>query len=767
MKKKKKVIILVLALTVMIVSMIFVYKYYFTDNENVIDTESTTFSLIPLEDGEMKTFFGSGELGNEQGRSLETRFALPNGLCFDNAGNLIVFDTFNSGVKRIGNRGAQTILGVNVITDEFSFAAPAYLDGPSADVYFGRPTDGVYSTYGDLFITDSINHAVRILRDGHVYTFAGGTQGSTDGRFGAAKFNHPTAIAIDKESNLYITDTMNHTIRKIDRDGYVTTIAGSAGISGTADGNGSSARFNSPSGIAVDNNGIIYVADTGNHLIRRIENGNVTTIAGVTGSIPSGEDYAPGGFINGPADTAQFAFPQGLCFAKGMLFIADTGNHVIRAITASGNVITITGNGNPGDVDGFQKESMMNKPTGIVFRGGRLYITDSLNNKIKVVLIDTSSEDFAGFLSASVNETIQSRSFVVEDVEGSNASLTKGTLKEYTVRSGTRLAAGNTITSGKNTKITIRLDDDSTITMAASTKIDVSKLNRRELMITVITGAIAVNAAEQPADASTTFKAGNVAMGIRGTMFTLSNSTKQWQVSMLEGSLGISAPSDDYILEAGHILQLQGVTAVVEDGAVNIVPLKVRQIPDSFTLVFIKEHEEILIDTGVITTADAELLDELITEAIANEVMQAQAIQNAINQLPHSVIYMSASNVRSTNTGPGPGIDEDGADIDDSETDPTDPNDPNDPIESTDPNDPTEPTEQTNPTNPTNPTFPTNPNEPTGPNTPTDPGPFFPVDPDPDEPEEEWELGDPQYIDPDEPEDIVTAPGFEDPPPDP
>jgi len=357
-------------------------------------TDAIYLSNSTLPDNELQTFFGSGELGNADGRALDTHFALPSGLCFDNDGNLIVFDTFNSGVKRIGSLESQTILGINVIVDDFGFAAPAYLDGPRLDALFGRPTDGVYSTNGDLFITDSVNHAIRLLRNGHVYTFVGGTQGSTDGKYGAAKFNLPSAIAIDKNSNLYIADTMNHTIRKVDPNGIVTTIAGRAGTAGSTNGNGRSARFNEPSGIAVDDDGVIYIADTGNHLIRKIEDGRVTTIAGVHERIPTGEDYAFGGFEDGPADSAQFTFPQGLFFAEGVLFIADTGNNVIRALTAVGNVITIAGNGEPGDANGPQDEAMMNKPTGVVFRNGRLYIADSLNNKIKVISVDTGSEVF-------------------------------------------------------------------------------------------------------------------------------------------------------------------------------------------------------------------------------------------------------------------------------------------------------------------------------------------------------------------------------------
>jgi len=194
---------------------------------------------------------------------------------------------------------------------------------------------------------------------------------------------------------------MNHCIRRITSSGNVSTIAGNPGEYGFANGRGSAALFWEPSGIAVTDTGVIYVADTGNHVIRRIENGNVTTVAGIVTpvEIPVEDeedeedemDYRPGGYTDGPARSAMFNFPRGLCYADGVLFIADTGNHVMRALTVNGNVITVAGSGEPGDSDGAPEVAMMNKPTGSVYKNSFLYIADSLNNKIKMVYLDLGS----------------------------------------------------------------------------------------------------------------------------------------------------------------------------------------------------------------------------------------------------------------------------------------------------------------------------------------------------------------------------------------
>jgi len=363
-------------------------------NSNLTYTEHASFISNNIEENILVTYYGSGDLGTADGSPSEAMFALPFGLCFDNSGNLVVFDTFNSRVKQLGDTSSKTILGENGVIDHFGFITPAYLDGPKDDALFGRSTDGVYHTNGDLFIADSSNHVIRLLREDSVYTFAGKEKGSADGRYGEARFDTPSAIAIDRAGNLYVADTMNHTIRRIDPAGNVTTIAGQAGESGYADGAGSTARFNEPSGIAVGDNGIIYVADTGNHVIRKIESGNVSTIAGIVEPVQTGEDYSQGGYEDGPADSARFNFPHGLYISGDILFIADTGNHVIRALTSGGNIITVAGSGLPGDKDGLPGTAMMNKPMSVVYGHGVLYIADSLNNKIKSVLIDINIGDF-------------------------------------------------------------------------------------------------------------------------------------------------------------------------------------------------------------------------------------------------------------------------------------------------------------------------------------------------------------------------------------
>lgn len=344
-----------------------------------------------LSQAKLETFLGTGNAGNSNGGILDAAFNIPQGICLDKKGNLVVFDTYNALIRTVNNKRAETLLGAVVATDDYGFAKGFYLDAGADKALFSRPVDGVYNSQGELFIADSENHAIRYLSGNRVYTFSGSSKGFSDGSSKTTKFNFPAAIAIDSQDNLYVTDTFNNVIRKIDKHGNSTTLAGVPGKSGFLDGGSDIALFNEPSGIAIDKNGAVYVSDTGNHRIRKIENGEVTTVAGSATAKEAGEEYEEGGYKDGESPNALFKFPKGLCFAGDTLVIADSGNHIIRALTKGGRVMTLAGTSEPGDIDGISQKAQMNKPTDVLYAGGQLYIADSLNNKIKVMPIDMNS----------------------------------------------------------------------------------------------------------------------------------------------------------------------------------------------------------------------------------------------------------------------------------------------------------------------------------------------------------------------------------------
>jgi sugar lactone lactonase YvrE len=183
---------------------------------------------------------------------------------------------------------------------------------------------------GEIFVADTGNHAIRrVMPTGEVTTLAGisGLPGSTDGP--GARFNLPAGIDADGECNLFVADTGNHTIRRISRNGVVTTLAGRAGVSGTSDGSGSNARFDGPRDVAVDVDGTIYVADHRNHAIRAVSaTGGVTTWAGSPG-VP--------GRVNGSRPASRFDLPWKLTIdSQRALYVSEMGNTTIRRVTSGG-----------------------------------------------------------------------------------------------------------------------------------------------------------------------------------------------------------------------------------------------------------------------------------------------------------------------------------------------------------------------------------------------------------------------------------------------
>ncbi|HWD19317.1 MAG TPA: protein kinase [Verrucomicrobiae bacterium] len=259
-------------------------------------------------------------------------------------------------------------------------------DGPSSAARFHAPEGIVVDGSGAVFVADAGNNAIRkISPDGVVSTFAGlpGSHGSIDSGGSAARFWAPFGLALDGAGNLYVADLANSAIRKITSDGVVSTLAGLAGDAGSADGLGIHAQFRNPWSVAVDTNGVVYVADASNFTIRKVTpTGQVSTMAGAAGML---------GSADGPASAARFWEPRGIAVDKaGALYITDSGNHTIRKITRDGLVVTLAGSaGNPGNVDGVGADARFASPQGIaVAADGFIYVAEPENRRLRRINAD-------------------------------------------------------------------------------------------------------------------------------------------------------------------------------------------------------------------------------------------------------------------------------------------------------------------------------------------------------------------------------------------
>ena len=276
--------------------------------------------------------------------------------------------------------GRALIVVVNVVVTTFAGTTLGFLDATGTNAQFNAPIGVAVDSAGVLYIGDQSNQRIRkITAAAVVSTLAGQSlDGFANGTGTNARFTNPRGVAVDSSGNVYVADTGNQRIRKITSAGVVTTLAGS-GVQGFANGTGTNAQFSNPSGVAVDSAGNVYVADYDNHRIRKITSaGVVTTLAG----------NGTAAFADGTGTSARFNSPQGVAVdSAGNVYVADYNNQRIRKITSAGVVTTLAGQTTPGSTDGTGTNARFNGPTGIaVTSGGILYVVDSDNNRIRKIV---------------------------------------------------------------------------------------------------------------------------------------------------------------------------------------------------------------------------------------------------------------------------------------------------------------------------------------------------------------------------------------------
>ena len=350
------------------------HNIYIVDKDNDRIRKVASNGVISTVAGSSTADVYAGDGGKATSASLNR----PNGIAFDTAGNIYIADTGNHVVRKVNTSGIiSTVAGNN---------SSAYSGdgGPAIDASLSEPSGLAFDGAGNLYIADTNNNCIRIVTpDQNIHTFAGLCsyalfQGD-GGPATSAKLNKPYSVAVDPYGSVYISDTENERLRKVTPDGIINTIAGT-GTAGFSDGPALQAEFASPSGIALDASGSIYVADKSNFRIRKVlPSGIVVTVAG------SG---TPGYSGNAAATGAEMYFPQGVfADSSGDVYIADTQNNRIRKVS-SGVITTVAGNGTPGysGNSGPATSARLAQPQGVfVVPAGNLYIADTVNQAIREV----------------------------------------------------------------------------------------------------------------------------------------------------------------------------------------------------------------------------------------------------------------------------------------------------------------------------------------------------------------------------------------------
>lgn len=326
----------------------------------------------------VETMAGGGTSGGyTDGPRTGARFNQPAGLATDASGSVYVADTGNRLIRKMDASGSVTTLaGIprsQTAAPTESIPAQAFLE----------PVGLAIASDGRILVADQGRNQIRaITRPGAVGDFAGqlGFTSFASGSAQTAIFNKPSAVATLPTGTVVVADTENHLIRGVTLTGQVLELAGmyvpySSG--GYIDAVGTQAAFRQPTGLVADRAGNLYVADTGNHCIRKITpQGVVTTFAGRAGSA---------GYADGDAPSAQFSSPTALAWdARGQLFVADSGNHCIRMVTPDGRVVTAAGRaGSAGFSDG-RTISRLNEPYGLaIAANGDIYVSDRGNNALR------------------------------------------------------------------------------------------------------------------------------------------------------------------------------------------------------------------------------------------------------------------------------------------------------------------------------------------------------------------------------------------------
>ncbi len=329
--------------------------------------------------------------GGDGGPAINAVLDIPSGIVVDKAGNVYFGDAEADIIRMISTSGTITAFAGNVVggfSGDGGQATSAMIDNP-----LGLAID----TMGNIYFADFVNNRVRkVNTSGIITTIAGTGTGGYSGDNGAAilaQLNAPGGVAVDRAGNIYIAEISNNCIRKINTAGIITTIVGNgvAGYSGDG-GQASLAKLNQPNNLILDNTGNIYIADTYNNVIRKINTtGIISTIAG-NGTAGYSGDW-------GAAITAQLFNPIGLAFdAAGNLYFAEATNNIIRQITTAGTIYTFAGTGDAGfSGDGGPAiAAEMEQPFGIAIDGaGNMYITDSANDRMRRTTNVTGINTFA------------------------------------------------------------------------------------------------------------------------------------------------------------------------------------------------------------------------------------------------------------------------------------------------------------------------------------------------------------------------------------
>ncbi|MEA4816250.1 MAG: S-layer homology domain-containing protein [Lachnospiraceae bacterium] len=313
------------------------------------------------------------------------------GIAMTKSGDIVVSDVYYKILWSINEKGILPFVGTMNTDDIYGQTFGGYNDSVAEKALFASPW-GIVPYLSGFAVSDTENNVIRYATKSSVKTFVGSGEAGFKNEFGIkAVFNGPTGLASDEKGNLYIADTGNNVIRKMDKSGTVTTFAGTK--EGCTDGDVKKAAFREPTGLYYKDD-VLYVCDSGNHRICKIENGKVTTISGGFAKANSVEFYS-GDYVNGNVSAAKFSNPQGITVDdEGTIYVADTGNSAVRKIKSGIVSTVISANPLGGDIYPIS-------PRGLYISGETLYVCDAFAKSIFTVSLKAEKLPFTDIVTGS------------------------------------------------------------------------------------------------------------------------------------------------------------------------------------------------------------------------------------------------------------------------------------------------------------------------------------------------------------------------------
>lgn len=374
--RKSRLIIIAIVFALLLTGLVVYFAFFSSDADLEMhflgEAEAVAITPITYFDGISNPQHVFDELYNPMGIAMMGSY-------------LVVADSMGDRIQILDNSGNARV----GLPGRFGLSynhSGAFIDGFREYAMFMKPSGVFVTPDGDIIVSDAGNHAIRKIIGEFVITIAGnGISGFQDGMETQAQFNQPRAVTMCPDGYIYVADTLNHVLRRISPDGHVTRFAGLPGESGFNDGALSEARFFQPSGLYMTAERVLYVADSANHAIRKIENGIVSTVAGQPGAPIRLSNYFEGGYIDGDNNNARFDFPRDIALLPdGSIVVADSLNHAIRMITPEGTR-TLLGGGIAGRVRASAENLQLTRPEGIATDGETLFISDTMNNRVLAI----------------------------------------------------------------------------------------------------------------------------------------------------------------------------------------------------------------------------------------------------------------------------------------------------------------------------------------------------------------------------------------------